>query len=185
MFKNRKHSKIDKLPSSIKEAVEQMILNGDTYSEIVEYIKSNDLEISIASVCRYAKSLNANLMKIKMVQENFRALNEQLEKYPEMDTTGAIIRLASHSMLESLQNTDKEKWAEVSPDKIIRNVAGLVRASAYKSKIDLENKETWEQGFDAVKDTVFLAMQKENPDLYKQVAEFLDSKKEEKKESEE
>lgn len=181
MFKNRKHSKIDKLPGSLKEAVEQMIMNGDKYSDIVDFIKSNDIDISIASICRHAKNLNANLTMLNIAQENFRAMNEALEKYPNLDPAEAMIRLASHSMLESLQNTDKEKWAEVSPDKIISNVAGLVRASAYKSKVDLENKETWEQGFDAVKDTIFLAMQKEDPQLYNRVIEFLNTQKQEEK----
>lgn len=179
MFKNRKHSKIDRLESSLKEAIEQMILNGDTYSDIANFIKANNHNISIASICRHAKNLNANLTMLNVAQENFRVMNETLEKYPNLDPTEAMIRLASHSVLESLQNTDKEKWSEVSPDKIISNVAGLVRASAYKSKIDLENKETWEQGFDAVKDTIFLAMQKEEPELYNKVIDFINNQKDE------
>lgn len=180
MFKGqRKHSKIDKLPSTLKEAVEQMILAGDTYHEIADFMKSNSFDISIASICRHAKTLNANLNTLRIAQENFRTMMEEMDKYPNLDTTEAIIRLASHSMLDALSDIDKDKWSEVSPEKIISSVAGLVRASAHKSKIDLEIKDNLEQGFDSIKEVVFSAMQKENPELYKQVSEFIDIKKDE------
>ncbi len=179
MIKNRKHSKIDKLPSSLKDAVEQMMMAGEKYSDIVDFIKENDFEISIASVCRHAKTLNANLQSLKMAQENFRALMDEMEKYPQLDTTEAIVRLTSHNMLEAIQNMSSDQWAEIEPEKMLKNVNGLIRAAAYKQKIDLENKDTLGQGFEAVKELVFSAMAKEAPELYAQVVKFLDKKKDE------
>ena len=41
-----------------------------------------------------------------------------------------------------------------------------------------ENQDTTEAGLDAVKSLVWQAMAKERPDLYRQVNEFLNSKKE-------
>ena len=35
----RKHSKIDKLPSDIKEAVEQMILGDYTYRDVCDFVR--------------------------------------------------------------------------------------------------------------------------------------------------
>lgn len=178
MIKQRKHSKIDKLPTDIKSAVEQMMQSDFTYAEIVDYIKEAGFEISTASVCRHAKGLNANLQSLKMAQENFRALMEEMEKYPQLDTTEALVRLTSHNMLEAVQNMEQEQWSSIAPEKVLKNVTGLIRAAAYKSKVDLENKDTLGQGFEAVKELVFTAMAKEDPTLYGQVVQFLDKKKE-------
>ena len=49
---NRKHSKIDALDPALRETVEQMLLSGSTYSEIVDFLGDNGVGISVASVCR-------------------------------------------------------------------------------------------------------------------------------------
>lgn len=179
MIGNRKHSKIDNLPTSLKDTVEQMLMAGEKYSDIVDFLKQNEVEISIASVCRHAKTLNANLHSLKMAQENFRVLMEEMEKYPQLDTTEALVRLTSHNMLEAIQSSSPEHWSEIGMEKMLQGVNGLIRAAAYKQKIDLENKDTLGQGFEAVKELVFSAMAKEAPELYAQVAQFLDKKKDE------
>ncbi len=178
MIGNRKHSKIDSLDPPLKDTVEQMLLAGVKYSDIVDFLKDNEIEISIASVCRYAKSLNANLHQLKIAQENFRVLMEEMEKYPQLDTTEAIIRLMSHNILDAMQNAEDGYWQSMDPEKMIANVNGLIRASAYKQQIDLKNKDILAQGFDAVKELVFSAMAKEAPELYTKVVEFLDKMKE-------
>lgn len=178
LMKNRKHSKIDKLPDNLKDTVESMLMNGDRYSDIVDYLRNNEVDISIASVCRHAKTLNANLQSIKMAQENFKAINEEMGKYPNLDITGALASLMSHNVLEAMQSLEEKEWASIEPDKMLKSATGLIRAVAYKNKVDLENKDTMEQGFEAVKELVFAAMAKENPPLYAQVVQFLDGKKE-------
>ena len=44
--KKRKHYAIEKLPSDIKEAVDEMIKADFTYNEIVDYIKSTGNSVS-------------------------------------------------------------------------------------------------------------------------------------------
>lgn len=58
---NRKHSKIDALPEDLKSAVEEMLLTGSTYSDIVQFLKDNEQSVSVAAVCRYARAFNANM----------------------------------------------------------------------------------------------------------------------------
>ena len=132
---NRKHSKIDALDPALRETVEQMLLSGSTYSEIVDFLGANGVGISVASVCRYARAYQAEVQMLNMAQENFRRMMDELDKYPDLDTTEAIIRLTS------------------------------------------QNQDTTEAGLDAVKSLVWQAMAKERPDLYRQVNEFLNSKK--------
>ena len=172
---NRKHSKIDALDPALRETVEQMLLSGSTYSEIVDFLGDNWVGISVASVCRYARAYQAEVQMLNMAQENFRRMMDEQDKYPDLDTTEAIIRLTSQNLLNALANTSEEDWQGVSIDKMLREANALVRAAAYKKRVEIQ--DTTEAGLDAVKSLVWQAMAKERPDLYRQVNEFLNSKK--------
>ena len=50
-----------------------------------------------------------------MAQENFRVIMEEINKYPALDTSEGIIRLLSHNVLESIQNTPEGKMEEHRP----------------------------------------------------------------------
>ena len=95
---NRKHSKIDALPDELRLAVEDMLMTGSTYNDIVKFLKENEQSVSIAAVCRYARAFNANLEQLRMANENFRNMMDEINRYPDLDTTEAIIRIASGNM---------------------------------------------------------------------------------------
>ena len=170
---NRKHSVIDGLEADLKGTIEQMLLSGSTYGEIVEYLRRHDVAISMASVCRYAKQYNANVAALNIAQENFRRMMDEMDKYPDLDTTEAMMRLTSQYVLQAVTNTSEEEWARIDKDKLLSSALGLVRAASYKKRTDAALKSEAEAGFDAVKETVFAALAKERPELYKQVAAFL------------
>ncbi len=177
--RNRKHSIIDKLPTSLKETVEQMLQNDFTYAQIADYIKTNGYDISISSVWRHATNLNATIETLKMAQENFRVIMEEIGKYPQLDTTEGIVRLLSHHVLEAIQKTDENQWKNLDPMKLIKQATGLVRAASYKSSADIKNKDILEAGYEQVKGLVFEAMAKEQPQLYNEVRKFLEVKQNE------
>lgn len=176
---NRKHSVIDGLKPELKDTVEQMLLTGSTYSEIVDYLAEHDVGISVASVCRYARAYNANMQMLTVAQENFRKMTEEMEKYPDLDTTEAIIRLASQNLFNAIASTPEDRWAEIDPSKMLKETNGLIRAAAYKKRVDIQNQDDYAAGLEAVKALVFDAMAKERPELYKQVTEFLNQKRKE------
>ena len=176
---NRKHSKIDALDPALKETVEQMLLSGSTYSEIVDFLRESGVGISVASVCRYARTYQASVQMLSIAQENFRRMMDELDKYPNLDTTEAIIRLTSQNMLNALVNSSEEDWQGVSIDKMLRESNALIRAAAYKKRVEIQNQDTTEAGLEAVKSLVWEAMAKERPDLYRQVNDFLTVKKRE------
>lgn len=176
---NRKHSKIDALSPELKAAVEQMLLTDATYSEIVDFLKNKGVGLSVASVCRYAQNYSANVQMLSMAQENFRRMMDELERYPDLDTTEAIIRLTSQNLFNALANTSEEDWQNISVDKMLKETNGLIRAAAYKKRIEVQNQDTTDAGLDAVKSLVFEALGKERPDLYKEVSTFLEKKKRE------
>jgi len=175
---NRKHSKIDQLDPTVKETVDEMIKTGTYYREVADYIKSNGMSVSIAAVGRYAKNLMSTLDALRMSQENFRAIMEETEKYPNLDVTEGIIRLLSSQMLDAVSRMDEEHLKELDFETLSKNAVALTRAAAYKRQIDIKNKEILENGAEQFQSLIFEAMAKERPDLYKEVKKFLKSKKE-------
>lgn len=131
--KRRKHSIIDKLNPELKATVEEMMRSDFTYQEIADYIKAQtEQPISVTSVWRYASALNESIETLRMAQENFRVIMEEINKYPKLDTSEGIIRLLSHYVLESIQNTSEDKWQKLDPESLIKQATSLVKAASYK-----------------------------------------------------
>ena len=175
--KNRKHSKIDSLSPDLKDAVEQMLLAGATYSDVVRFLAENGVGLSISSVHRYAQNFQASLETLQIAQENFRSMLKEAERYPELDTTEVLVRIASQQLLNALISRPETDWAQVDIDKIVQQITGLTRAAAYKQRIEIQNKDITSAALDEVKAEVFTAFGQDRPDLYKQVASYLDKKK--------
>lgn len=176
--KNRKRGKIDLLPDNLREAVDMMIQTPAkfTYNDIVDYIRTNGYEVSRSSVGRYAMSLNASLERVMLVSQNFRLINEEMAKYPDLDTTEAISRITSHKLFEAIQEIDEERLKESDPIKLIDKASAFVKAVSYKNDMDNKRKDIREVGFDSVKDMMFEAMAAEAPELYAAVRSFIDKK---------
>lgn len=173
--RNRKHSKIDMLAPEVKSTVESMITANYTYREIVEYIKDCTGEmISQAAVCRYAQGLCESLESIRYAQETFRAVNDEINRTPDMDTTEGMIRILSHIMLTNVQQLSDEDFKKVDPMKLLKQSSELIRVAAYKRNLDLKNKDITEMGFDAVKEKVFNAIAKKYPEDYARLSSILD-----------
>ena len=56
-MRNRKHSKIDALPTDIKSAVEEMILGNFTYREVCNFVRDNaNMTLSESAVCQIGRA---------------------------------------------------------------------------------------------------------------------------------
>jgi len=176
---NRKHSKIDKLDPAVKETVDEMIKSGAYYREIVDYIGSHGVSISVAAVGNYAKNLMSTLDALRMSQENFRAIMEETERYPNLDMTEGILRIISSQMLTAVNQMPEEQLQNLDFDTLMKNAVALTRAAAYKKQIDIKNKDLLEIGADQFRNMIFDAMASEDPELYKKVKKFIKKKQEE------
>lgn len=119
--RNRKRGKVDKLPCDIRETVDMMINNPSEYrySDIVDFIRENGYEVSKSSVARYAQALNASLEQVMLISNNFRLINEELAKYPDLDVSEALARLTNHKVMEAIQNLSDDSLKDVPPEKLI------------------------------------------------------------------
>lgn len=176
---NRKHSKIDALPTDIKEAVEQMILGNYTYRDICNFVQETaNVTLSQTAVCNYAKGLNATVQDLRLASENMRTLTEEMAKYPQLDTTEGIARLISHKVLQAVRELDDEALRTSDPLKLIDRCTGLIRAVAYKNENDTRTKNIKDMAFESFKEEIFDAMASEAPELYEQLVKFISAKKE-------
>ncbi len=176
---NRKHSKIDALPSDIKEAVEQMILGNYTYREVCNYVRDTaNTTLSESAVCRYAQGLNATVQDLRLASENMRTLTEEMAKYPQLDTTEGIARLISHKVLQAVRELNDEALKEADPLKLIDRCTTLIRAIAYKQENDTKVKNLKNVAFESFKEEIFDAMAKEAPELYHQLVKFISERTE-------
>lgn len=174
--RRRKHSIIDALPPTEKDTVEQMLLGDYTYAEVVDFLQKKGTCISQSSVCQYANNFLENLEMLNIAQENFRRMMDEMRKYPDIDTSEAIIRLASQNVFNALANVKEEDINSLDFTKLIREASGLVKAAAYKNRLDIQSKSETEIGIDAVKNMLFETMAREKPELYKQVTAHIDTK---------
>lgn len=169
----RKHSKIDQLDPAVRETVDEMIKTGSYYREIVDYIQSHGISISLAAVGKYAKNLMTTLDSLRLAQENFRAIMEETERYPDLDMTDGILRLLANQMLEAISQMPEEKLQELDFEALTKNAVALTRAAAYKRNVELRNKDALEVGAEQFQTMIFDAMAEQNPALYKEVRKFI------------
>lgn len=175
-MKNRKHSKIDQLDPTVRETVDEMIKTGAYYREIVDYIKLHGISVSMASVGRYAKNLMSTLDALRMSQENFRAIMEETERYPDLDMTEGILRIASSRLMTAVNEMQESEITSRDMEMLIKHTSALTRAVAAKKRADVQNKDVREIGLEQFQSLIFEAMAKERPELYREVKKFLKSK---------
>lgn len=175
--RNRKHGKIDKLPPDLKSAVDMMLQGDFTYAEVADFIRDNaGVDISVTAVWRYTQSLNATVQSLRMAQENMRVIAEEMDRHPDLDTTEAIARLLSNQMIAAIQDMPQERWQEVSVDKLLSGATALMKAVGYKKGVDIKVQNVKETAFEAMKSELFNALAVDKPELYRQLAEYINSK---------
>ncbi len=171
--KRRIVGKIDKLQPALKDTVDQMLMSGESYREIVRYLSENGESITQSSVCRYAQRFLANAEQLRIVQENFRMILTETERYPDLDPAEAILRLASQKVYDAVAALGDEQWENVSADKLVNQATALTRAIAYKKGVDMKAKEDTEIALEANQSLLYDTLKKENPKLYGELQEEI------------
>lgn len=174
----RSHSKISQLDPEVRETVDEMIKSGVYYRDVVDYIRSHGVSISLAAVGKYAQNLMSTLDALRMSQENFRAIMEETERYPNLDITDGILRLISNQLLSAISNLPEEKLQDLDFETIIKNAVALTRAAAYKKKVDITSKDILDIGSEQFRTMLFDAMAEEDPELYEKLRKFIKKKQE-------
>ncbi len=181
MAKRRRRSTgtIDKLPDEQRYTIEQMLLAGAPYREVVEYLAKQQVNLSQMAVCRYARRYLATVEQLKLTQENMRMLMEELDKYPDLDTGEAILRVASQNVFNAISAVPTEQWEDIDPTDLLKEATGLIRAATYKRKIDAGLKTEREAALEANQTLLLDVLAKKHPDLYDQIVRAIRTEKQE------
>lgn len=174
--------KIDKLHPDLKDTVDQMLVSGQTYREIVAYLAENDVQLSQAAVSRYAARFLANAQQLRIAQENFRMILTETERYPDLDPAEAILRMASQKVFDALSKLDDVQLDDVSPEKLLREATALCRAVAYKKRTDTNVKSDELIALEKNQSLLYDTIKKSNPRLYNELMDEINMLKSKAKE---
>ncbi|MDR1628958.1 MAG: DUF3486 family protein [Oscillospiraceae bacterium] len=176
---NRNHSSIEKLPPSLRDTVEEMLLIGSTYREIIEYVASHGEKISQSALSRYFIKFNDNLQVMQLAQESANKISEMLQRYPEIDFTEGLALLTSQNLFSRLADAQEDEWKDLPLEKVVQQVSGLTRAVAHKRQVDAKTADDVEKAIGNMQGKLFEVLRREQPELYAKLNTFLREKKRE------
>ena len=112
-----------------------------------------------------------------MTHQNFKLVKEELDRNPDLDMAEAIIRITSGNVFNRLASTKEEDWDEVDLAKLMKESNALIRATAYKKRVEIQNQDVKDAAIEEFKILLFSSMAKEKPELYKELVKYLNTKK--------
>lgn len=178
MFKQfdrrRRNGIIARLPIALRDSVDKMLLAGAPYREIVQFLRENDVELSRQAVCNYAKQFLCTTQQLRMAQQNYKLLLDEMQRTPEMDTSEAIIRVVSNAVLNTLASATPEEWKDINLGTLLRETNSLIKVTAHKQRTDTLNRTTEARALEGIRANVFSALRDKDPALYQRLSDALD-----------
>ena len=170
MGRNRRAvGKIDKLPPDLKDTVDQMLISGQTYREIVSYLADNGEPLSQAAVSRYAQRFLAGVQQLRIANENFRMIMAEMEQYPDLDHSEALLRLTTQKVFDAIASLGENQMDDIDADKLIQQATALSRAVIYKKKSDIQVKSDKQIALEENQSLLYDTIKKSNPRLYREL----------------
>jgi len=165
MSKNRSHGKINKLPPEIKKAVENKLLEGYTYQQISDHLKSLNHDVHYSSVHRYGKHFLKQFENVRMAKEFAQLLSEDNAERPTTELHEANNALISQIIMEVLVDKDKPVEAKL---KSYKAIAELQTAQVQNEKLKITSRK--EAGnvrvaMNILKERMFKEIQDKHPEV--------------------
>lgn len=172
--KNRAHGKIEKLPDSLKRDVENMLLDGETYQNISDYLKDKGEDVHFSSVGRYGRNFLNRFESVRIAKEFAKMLAEDNVDRPPTELHEANNLIASQLIMEALvdDGMDAKEKSEMA-----KSIATLQRAQVANEKLKIDARK--ESGavhiaLNIFKDKIFEEISSAHPELAKQLMALAD-----------
>jgi len=165
MPKNRSHGKVDKLPPAIKKAVESKLLEGYTYQQISEHLKSLGHDVHYSSVHRYGKPFLKQFESVRMAKEFAQLLAEDNAERPTTELNEANNALISQLIMEMLVDENKPMDSKL---KAYRAIAELQTAQVQNERLKIVSRKeagTVRAAMNMLKKRVFEEIKNNHPDV--------------------
>lgn len=172
--KNRSHGKIDRLPAPLKKEVENRLLNGDTYEDISDYLKTQGEDIHFSSVGRYGRGFLKKFESVRIAKEFAKLLAEDDIDRPATELHEANNLLASQIIMEAMIDDEMDAKARAEAAK---SIATLQRAQVSNEKLKIQARK--EQGavhiaMQLLQDKIFEEVGTKYPDLAQKLMELAE-----------
>ena len=164
--KNRSRSTISQLPPEVRDVVHEMVkaTNTCTLSDIQKYLASLDVTLSLQAISTYSKKLLASLEDIRVTNERMNAMVREAAKYPELDFSEVINRVAGQKILDAILSKPDEEWNDIALDKLLREMNAQTKAVAYARRLDIQSKDDTQAAVGELKAEFFSALGTEHPE---------------------
>lgn len=156
----RSHSKVDKLPPELREAINDAIVNKRmTYKDITQLINESGHAISQKSVERYGKDFLTKLDNIQRSREQAKAIIETSvgidDKMKLAEATSSVAMTLLMNMITNATAQGKE--VDKLTLEAMRTVAALERSAVSREKLKFE----FDKGVTKATETIKQQLQEE------------------------
>lgn len=169
----RSHSKVDKLPQELREAINDAIVNKKmTYKDITRLINEQGHAISQKSVERYGKNFLTKLDRISATREKAQAIIESSQD-KKLDMTEATSIVATDLLMNMMINAqDEGKEVDKTTLSAMRTLATLERSAVSREKLRFEYDKGVKKAIATVKAELSEEL-KQHPDVLGRISEIL------------
>jgi len=149
----RATSKISRLPSEVRDAVNALLVKGVTIEEVTAFLVEKGVEIGKSSVGRYSKNFAENLKRLREAREQAKAIVEELKDRPATEQQEAANQLATQLIFDNLLQA-KDKIAEADVTGLIFAVASLEKSAVMRERAKLSFRKAAEDAAKKVSDGI-------------------------------
>lgn len=171
----RSHSKVDKLPPELREAINDAIVNQRlTYKEITRLINEAGHPISQKSVERYGKDFLTKLDRISTAREQAKAIIETSVD-SKLEMAEATSTVAFNLLMDMITNAMSEgKEVDKLTLEAMRTLATLERSAVSREKLRFEFDKGVSKAAAQVKKELSAELAK-HPELLERINEIIDN----------
>ncbi len=171
--KYRKHNKIYELPDEVKRTVDDMLLDTSiTYSQISEYLKGMEYDISRSTIGRYALETHKLANKLIETREQVRELVRLAKDESGENLAEGAIQIATNKLTEKIAMAEEE-IDDMDITDAIKLTSTIARTKAYKDKVYSELKSDYEKATEQFKKLVYKELE-QYPEIIEKLAEIAD-----------
>lgn len=168
----RKHHKVTTFPSEIVEEVNNRLVEGHTYAQIVDWLKQMGHQIGTSSLQRYGKDFLARLDRLKQVREQAKAIVESNQDAPGTQLAEAASEMALSMVMETLMALDNP-LQEAKVTELLKVLPKLADSATRREALKLQ----FNKGVEAAVKKLKAEIQREigsNPGLKEQICGIID-----------
>ena len=116
---------------------------------------------------------------LEISQENLRMITEEMEKHPELDGTEALIRMMTSAVMNALAKIEQSELDALEIKDLLQQTTSLIRTASNKRRTDAQIKDIKDAAITEYIGHLSATIAEEKPELYAELLEFLESKRNE------